>query len=181
MPEQPQADAAIKAQHRAEKIKLLCLDIDGVLTDGTLYYSADGEQLKTFNTLDGHGIKMLQKTGVTIAIISGRSSEALKRRASDLGIAHLHLGSEDKLSALQALCTKLDLVPEEVAHVGDDLPDLPLMRAVGLGVAVPNAYPVVIQQADWVTVASGGRGAVRELCDFIMSAQGTLENALQEY
>jgi len=169
------------AQQKAIAVKLLVLDIDGVMTDGRLYFSAQGEALKVFNILDGLGIKLLRNSGVEVAIISGRSSEALSKRAADLGIKHLYQGREDKIQALTELLTVLDLSFNQVAHLGDDLPDLPVIRKVGLGMAVANAYALVKQHADWCTSAKGGEGAVREACDFIMSAQGTLDDALQPY
>ena len=169
------------AQQKAIEIKLLVLDIDGVMTDGRLYFSAQGEALKVFTIPDGLGIKLLRNSGVEVAIISGRSSEALSKRAADLGIKHLYQGREDKIQALTELLTVLDLSFNQVAHLGDDLPDLPVIRKVGLGIAVANAYALVKQHADWCTTAKGGEGAVREACDFIMSAQGTLDDALQPY
>lgn len=175
-----QKDLAQAAQ-KAKAIKLLVLDIDGVMTDGRLYFSAEGEVLKVFNILDGQGIKLLRSSGVEIAIISGRRSEALAKRASDLGIVHLYQGREDKINALDELLSELQLDYQQVAHLGDDLPDLPVIRRVGLGMAVANAYELVKQQADWCTKARGGEGAVREACDFIMKAQGTLEQALRPF
>ncbi len=166
---------------KAENIRLLVLDVDGVLTDGSLYFSGSGESLKVFSTLDGQGIKMLRNTGVEIAIISGRKSEPLIRRATDLGIQYMQLGREDKLDALDELLTKLKLERHQVAHLGDDLPDLPVMQNVGLGIAVKNAYALVKHKADWCTETKGGRGAVREVCDLIMEAQGTLAGQLQPY
>lgn len=166
---------------KAAKIRLLVLDVDGVLTDGSLYFSGSGESLKVFCTLDGQGIKMLRNTGVEVAIISGRKSEPLIRRATDLGIQYLRLGREDKLDALNELLTKLNLERYQVAHLGDDLPDLPVMQNVGLGIAVKNAYALVRRKADWCTVKKGGAGAVREVCDLIMGAQGTLAGQLQPY
>ncbi|MEZ5547044.1 MAG: HAD family hydrolase [Pseudomonadales bacterium] len=170
-----------RALQKAKAIKLLVLDIDGVMTDGRLYFSAQGEALKVFNILDGLGIKLLRNSGVEVAIISGRRSEALAKRASDLGINHLYQGREDKIQALTELITPLELSFAEVAHLGDDLPDLPVIRKVGLGMAVANAYELVKHHADWCSTAKGGEGAVREACDFIMSAQGTLDDALQPY
>ncbi|MCF7981441.1 MAG: HAD hydrolase family protein, partial [Pseudomonadales bacterium] len=143
--------------------------------------SAQGEALKVFNILDGLGIKLLRNSGVEVAIISGRRSEALTKRASDLSITHLYQGREDKIQALTELLARLNLSFKEVAHVGDDLPDLPVIRQAGLGIAVANAYELVKQHADWCTEKKGGEGAVREVCDFIMSAQGTIEHAHQAY
>ncbi|MDF1644477.1 MAG: HAD family hydrolase [Pseudomonadales bacterium] len=166
---------------RAAKIRLLCLDVDGVLTSGHLHYSADGEQLKVFNSLDGHGIKMLQASGVDIAIISGRRSEALIRRGNDLGIKHLYLGCEDKLTHAKDLLEKLNLDFSQFAHVGDDLPDLPLITRAELGICVNNAHWLLKQNSNWQTQLSGGEGAVREVCDLIMHAQGNLDKAHAAY
>ncbi len=166
---------------RAKKIRLLCLDVDGVLTSGHLYFSADGEQLKVFNSLDGHGIKMLQASGVQVAIISGRRSEALIKRASDLGITHLYLGCEDKLSHAKNLLSELNLDFSQFAHVGDDLPDLPLITRAELGISVNNAHWLLKQNSNYQTQLCGGEGAVREICDLIMDAQGTLEKSHAAY
>lgn len=166
---------------RARDIKLLALDVDGVLTDGRLYYSADGEQLKVFNTLDGHGLKMLQSTGITVAIITGRNSPAMARRVKDLGIAHLYAGREDKLTALTELWHQLDLGPEQTAYMGDDLPDLPAILACRLGTTVPNASNTVKRYAHWCSQREGGQGAVRELCELLMTAQGSFDQVLAPY
>ena len=176
-----QKNIAPEIIEKAGQIRLLVLDVDGVLTDGSLYFSDSGESMKVFSTLDGQGIKMLRNTGVEIAIISGRKSGPLIRRASDLGIVHMQLGREDKLNALNELLATLQFKLQEVAHLGDDLPDLPVMQSVGLGIAVNNAYELVKQRADWCTEKKGGAGAVREVCDFIMGAQGTLMDQLKPY
>jgi 3-deoxy-D-manno-octulosonate 8-phosphate phosphatase (KDO 8-P phosphatase) len=166
---------------RARSIRLLGCDVDGVLTDGKLYLNDRGEEMKAFSTLDGHGIKMLQQTGVVVAIVTSRNSETVARRARELGIAHLVQGVADKLAAWDALIKKLALAPEQCAYVGDDLPDLPVLRRCGLAVAVPNAAALVRTHAHYVTRAPGGAGAVRELCEFIMQAQGTLAQAQEVY
>ena len=166
---------------RAAAIRLAIFDVDGVLTDGRLYFMPDGTEFKSFNTLDGHGIKMLLGTGVEVAIISGRQSPLVERRAANLGIRHLIQGREDKLNALHELLERVPVELEEVAFLGDDLPDLPVMRRVGLGLAVASADPFVRQHAHGVTTASGGAGAAREFCEFIMQAQGTLEDARAAY
>ena len=166
---------------RAQSIKLLALDVDGVLTDGRLYYSSEGEQLKVFNTLDGHGLKMLQSTGIEVAIITGRDSAAMARRVRDLGIKHLYAGREDKLTALGELWGELNLGPEQTAYMGDDLPDLPAILACKLGTCVPNACPTVKRHALWCSTNPGGQGAVRELCELLMTAQGTFDAVLAPY
>ncbi len=166
---------------RARAVKLLVLDVDGVLTDGKLYFLADGSEAKAFSTLDGQGIKMLKNSGVNIAIITGRTSTIVERRAANLGIEHLIQGREDKRVALDELLAALKLPYEQVAYLGDDLPDLAPIRCVALGVAVANANTFVRQHAQAVTSLRGGEGAARELCEFIMAAQGTLAAAQNAY
>jgi 3-deoxy-D-manno-octulosonate 8-phosphate phosphatase (KDO 8-P phosphatase) len=152
-------------------IELLILDVDGVLTDGRLYYSARGEVLKVFDVKDGLGIKRLMAAGVTVAIISGRRSPMVTRRARDLGIKHVYQGSADKLPIFERLRKRLKLDAAACAIVGDDAPDVPVMRAAGLAFAVADAHPVAIQAADRVTPQAGGRGAVRSVCDLLLSAR----------
>jgi 3-deoxy-D-manno-octulosonate 8-phosphate phosphatase (KDO 8-P phosphatase) len=152
-------------------IELLVLDVDGVLTDGRLYYSARGEVLKVFDVKDGLGIKRLMAAGVTVAIISGRSSPMVTRRARDLGIKHIYQGSADKLPIFERLRKRLKIDAAACAIVGDDLPDVPIMRAAGLAFAVADAHPTAIQAADRVTPQAGGRGAVRSVCDLLLSAR----------
>ncbi len=159
---------------RARSIRLAIFDVDGVMTDGTLYIGAHGEAFKAFNILDGHGMKMLQSAGVATAIISGRSSDAVARRASELGIEHVVQGSHDKVAAFEALIATLGFTRDQCSFVGDDLPDLPVMRLCGLAVAVANAAEPVKSAAHYVTRASGGRGAVREFCELVLEAQGQL-------
>ena len=166
---------------RARHVKLAIFDVDGVLTDGKLYFLADGSEFKTFNTLDGHGIKMLIACGVTTAIISGRKTPIVERRAQNLGIQHLYQGREDKLVVLDELLGQLNLNYAQVAYLGDDLPDLPVIRRVGLGMAVASADSFVRDHAHGVTRARGGEGAAREFCELIMRAQGTLDRAQAAY
>ncbi|MBX9713071.1 MAG: HAD family hydrolase [Pseudomonadaceae bacterium] len=168
-------------QQRAKAIKLAIFDVDGVLTDGRLYFLTDGSEFKTFNTLDGQGIKMLINSGVRTAIISGRSTPVVEKRANSLGIQHLYQGREDKLVVLDELLGELGLDYAQVAYLGDDLPDLPVIRRVGLGMAVANAAGFVRQHAHGVTAARGGEGAAREFCELIMRAQGSLDAALDAY
>lgn len=165
----------------ARAVRLLALDCDGVLTDGSLYYGNNGEELKAFSILDGLGIKLLMANGVDVAIITGRSSELVKRRARELGVTALLQGREDKLVALDELLAERGLGREAVAYCGDDLPDLPAILSVGLGIAPANAHVAVRERADFVTTARGGAGAVREVCDLILQAQGTLDAALARY
>ncbi|MGH8491799.1 MAG: 3-deoxy-manno-octulosonate-8-phosphatase KdsC [Moraxellaceae bacterium] len=166
---------------KAARIRLLALDVDGVLTDGRLYFAEDGQELKTFDTQDGHGIKMLQQAGIVCAIITGRTTKLVERRAKNLGIAHLLQGREDKLVALRELITGLGIALEDVAYVGDDWPDLPAIRAAGLGVAVANAHEELLRHADYVTRREGGRAAVREVCDLLLRAQDRYDAALTHY
>lgn len=166
---------------KAARIRLLALDVDGVLTDGRLYFAEDGQELKTFDTQDGHGIKMLQSAGIACAIVTGRNTQLVARRAKNLGIAHLLQGREDKLVALRELTGPLGIALEEVAYVGDDWPDLPAILASGLGVAVANAHEELRRRADYVTTLQGGRGAVREVCDLLLRAQDRYDAALAPY
>ena len=166
---------------RARSVRLLVLDVGGVLTDGKLYFLADGSEAKAFSTLDGQGIKMLMNSGVNVAIITGRTSTIVERRAANLGIMHLIQGREDKRIALDELLATLQLSYDAVAYLGDDLPDLAAIRCVTLGVAVANANPFVRQHAQAVTALRGGEGAARELCEFIMAAQDTLSAAQNAY
>ena len=166
---------------RARNVRLLVLDVDGVLTDGKLYFLADGSEAKAFSTLDGQGIKMLMNSGVKVAIITGRTSTIVERRAANLGIMHLIQGREDKRTALDELLSSLQLSYDQVAYLGDDLPDLAAIRCVVLGVAVANANTFVRQHALAVTSLRGGEGAARELCEFIMAAQDTLNAAQNAY
>lgn len=170
-----------RLQQRAKAIKLAIFDVDGVLTDGRLYFLADGSEFKTFNTLDGQGIKMLIASGVRTAIISGRSTPVVERRAQNLGIQHLYQGREDKLVVLDELLAELGLDYAEVAYLGDDLPDLPVIRRAGLGMAVANANEFVRQHAHGTTQARGGEGAAREFCELILRAQGNLDAAQAAY
>ena len=168
-------------QQRLSRVRHLILDVDGVLTDGRLYFDNHGNELKTFHTLDGHGIKMLQQSGVAVAIITGRRSALVEKRAHDLGITRLIQGREDKYSAFLELFAKEPYDMENIAYMGDDYPDLQLMTRVGCPIAVPNAASPVAERALFTTERSGGMGAVREVCDRIMQAQGTFEAALAPY
>ena len=157
---------------RARKVRVAIFDVDGVLTDGALYYADPGEALKAFSVRDGHGIRMLRECGVTAAIISGRSSRALEARARNLGIELLYQGATDKLAAFDELLARCGKDAGACAYVGDDLPDVPVMARCGLAVAVPDAPAPVRRQAQYVTRARGGCGAVREACEIILYAQG---------
>ena len=156
---------------RARGIRLLVLDVDGVLTDGRLYIGASGEELKVFHVRDGAGLVAIQRAGVMVAIISGRSSPAVERRAAELGIRLVRQGAGDEAQELEALVARVGAAREEIACVGDDTPDLPMLRRVGLAIAVADAHPQVLEAADWVTTARGGCGAVREICDLLLHAR----------
>lgn len=162
------------AQKRAAKIRLAVFDVDGVLTDGTLTYDDRGVEYKSFHTQDGLGLKLLQQAGITVAVISARNSDIVNLRMRELGIKHVYQGSDDKLRVLRELQLILKVDKMQTAYTGDDLPDVPPMRLAGLAIAVHNAVAAVKQCAHWVTVKSGGHGAVREICDFILSAQDKL-------
>jgi 3-deoxy-D-manno-octulosonate 8-phosphate phosphatase (KDO 8-P phosphatase) len=163
---------------RAARVRLLVLDVDGVLTDGFLYYGPKDELFKVFHVRDGHGIKMAQLGGVEVAFLSGRRSDAAFLRAKELGVTRYFEGLRDKVPVLEELCRTLNVRPDEVAAVGDELVDLPLFHRVGLAVAVADAVPEVQDAAHWVTVNPGGRGAVREVTDLILKAAGAWEKLL---
>ncbi|TXT25185.1 MAG: 3-deoxy-D-manno-octulosonate 8-phosphate phosphatase (KDO 8-P phosphatase) [Gallionellaceae bacterium] len=166
---------------RAQSIRLAAFDVDGILTDGGIYLSDSGEEFKRFNSMDGHGLKMLKASGVELAIITGRTSRCVELRARDLGIPHLYQGVQDKLGAMQKLLARLQVAPTAAAFMGDDVVDLPVMLHVGLALSVPEAAQVVRDRAHYVTRRSGGHGAVREACELLMSAQGTLDRQLATY
>ncbi len=174
-------EAATAALKRAEGLKLMIFDVDGVMTDGTLYYSERGEELKAFNIRDGHGIKMLRQNGVEVALITARSSRAVELRAANLGIAHLYQGVEDKRAAYAALLARLELAAEQSGYMGDDLLDLPLITRCGFAATVPAAPEALKSRAQYVTRMGGGQGAVREVCEFILRAQGALERAIRAH
>jgi 3-deoxy-D-manno-octulosonate 8-phosphate phosphatase (KDO 8-P phosphatase) len=158
---------------RARGIRLLVLDVDGVLTDGRLFISAAGEELKVFHVRDGSGLVAIQRAGITVAIISGRDSPAVTRRATELGIRHVHQGVADKGALLDRLLDELGIAAEETACVGDDTPDAPMLRRAGLAIGVADAHPALLAAAHWVTRSKGGQGAVREVCDLLLSAHGS--------
>ncbi len=166
---------------KAKRLKLLILDVDGVLTDGRLFFDDQGKEYKCFHARDGHGIKLLRETGVEIAVISGRKSNSVSIRMNNLGVEHVYQGHENKIAAFNEIIQKMSLKPEQVAHVGDDLLDLPIMTRVGLSIAVDDANEAVKEYADWCTTTMGGLGAVREVCDFIMKSQGTFDDILKRY
>lgn len=173
------ADAALL--ERSSRIRLLVLDVDGVLTNGRLYYGNSGEELKGFHILDGLGIKLLHNAGLDTAIITGRRSELVQRRAAELGITDVVQGREDKHEALIELASRRQLSLTEVAYMGDDLPDLAAIRAAGLGLTVATAHHFVRTHADWCSQHGGGAGAVREACEWLLYARGQLQQTLEQY
>jgi 3-deoxy-D-manno-octulosonate 8-phosphate phosphatase (KDO 8-P phosphatase) len=166
---------------RIKPLRLVAFDVDGVLTDGGLYLSDSGEEFKRFNSLDGHGLKMLKASGVELAIITGRTSKCVELRAKNLGIARLYQGVENKLAVMQSLLAELKLPPEQAAFMGDDVVDLPVMRRVGLALSVPDAPQIVRDHAHYVSQRNAGHGAVREVCELILGKQGTLDAQLEPY
>lgn len=169
------------AIERARAVKLIVFDVDGIMTDGTLYFSDDGQEYKGFNSLDGHGLKMLKSTGVELAIITGRTSLVVTHRARNLGITHLHQGAHDKLAVYRQLLQDVGLPPEQTAYMGDDVVDLPVMRRAGLAVTVPAAPDLVKAHSHYIARREAGHGAVREVCEFIMRAQGSFDAQMAIY
>jgi 3-deoxy-D-manno-octulosonate 8-phosphate phosphatase (KDO 8-P phosphatase) len=166
---------------RARRIRLLSCDVDGVLTDGRIFVCDDGSQIKAFSCLDGLGIKWLQASGVAVAWITGSLAPAVSIRARELGVAHVLQGADDKLAPWDRLRTQLGIGTDECAHIGDDLPDLPLLLRCGLAATVPHAPAPLHRHAHYVTRSDGGSGAVRELCELILTARGELEHKLRAY
>lgn len=166
---------------KAADIRMVIFDVDGVLTDGGLFIGDDGQEYKKFNSKDGHGMVMLQHAGVEIGIITGRSSEVVRIRMGSLGIEHVFQGKREKRPAYEELKQATGFADHQIAYVGDDVVDLPVMRRAGLAIAVQDAHMVTKQHAHWVTPSKGGRGAAREVCELIMDAQGTLQQALSHY
>jgi len=166
---------------RQRAVRLLILDVDGVLTDGSLFLGDQGEQFKAFSSRDGHGLRMLQDAGLTVAILTGRVSGVVEHRMRDLGIQLIIQGRRDKGAALAELLASSGFAAEQAAYIGDDVVDLPALRRVLLGIAVADAHPLVIAHAHWCTAAPGGRGAVREVCDTLLEAQGLLEGLYRGY
>ncbi|MCG6656463.1 HAD-IIIA family hydrolase [Halomonas campisalis] len=166
---------------RLRQVRLLALDVDGVLTDGRLYFQADGVEIKAFHTQDGLGIQLLRRAGLQVALLTGRDSPMVSHRAAALGIDHVFQGCGDKLATLRELCRRQQLSLEQVAYCGDDLPDLSAIHRAGIGISVPGAPPYIQALADWVTERSGGHGAVREICDTLLEAQGHRDALVDTY
>ena len=170
----PYGKISVENQQRASKIKLLICDVDGVFSDGRIYLGNQGEELKAFHTKDGFGIKAILKSGIDVAVITGRQSQIVENRMKALGVPYIFQGQEDKLSAYHSLLKKLHLTPQEVAYIGDDVVDLPVIEDCGLGIAVHDAHPLVLQGADLITYTKGGFGAVREICDLFLQCNDRL-------
>ena len=172
---------ASDARTRAREVRIMLFDVDGVLTDGTLWYSATGEDVKAFNVLDGQGIKLLQQAGIETGLLTSRQSGAVARRAQELGIALLMQGIHDKHAAYTGVLGERGLRPEQAGFMGDDLVDLPVLTRCGFAVSVPGAPSAVRSRAHLVTQAGGGRGAAREACEFILDAQGLLDGLVAAF
>ncbi len=166
---------------KAAQLRLVIFDVDGVLTDGGLFLGDDGQEYKAFSSRDGLGMKMLKNSGVEIGIITGRTSQVVAYRMRSLSIEHVYQGRTHKVPAFEELCQTLALKPEQVAYVGDDVIDIPVMKRVGLAVAVADAHPLTMEQAHWHTPSPGGRGAARDVCELIMQAQGTWTEQLARF
>lgn len=158
---------------RAAAVTLVSFDVDGVLTDGQLLYTSSGDEIKAFHVQDGAAIKLLRDSGIEVALITGRRSVMVERRADELGIRHVYQGVADKTLALQTLAGQLHLPLSNFAHVGDDLPDLPLFERVGLAIGVPNGHPVTHSRVHYITTLAGGHGVAREVCELLLRARGS--------
>lgn len=170
-------EVSADAWHKAQQVKLLICDVDGVFSDGRIYMGNDGEELKAFHTRDGYGIKALISSGIQVAVITGRKSLIVEKRMTSLGISHIYQGIDNKMEPYQQLLDTYQLAPHQVAYIGDDMVDLAVMQQVGLGVCVADGHPFVKQQADFVTHINGGHGAVRELADLLLQSQDLLQTA----
>ena len=168
-------------QEQLAKIKLLLLDVDGVLTDGRIIYDNHGNELKAFDVKDGHGLKMLQRAGIKVGIITGRSSAVVARRAEELGIKILYQGALQKLEPYREILSDLKITDEQVAYVGDDVVDLPILQRVGFSATVADAVPEVLPLVDYVASRCGGRGAVREVCDLLLRSSGRWDELTERY
>ncbi len=180
MPTRHSVRSKTKYINKARKVKLLILDVDGVMTEGRILYTEQGEEIKAFYIGDGLGIRLLQRAGIGVAVISARESEAVARRAEELGVTQVYQGASRKIEAYRNLLKNNQLRDEEVAYVGDDLLDLPVLRRVGFSVAVADGAPEIKKSVDYVTRKKGGQGAVREICELILKAQGKWKKVIRE-
>jgi len=176
-----EAEAKVEVLKKAKSIRLLLLDVDGVMTDGRVVFADSGEEVKAFDVKDGHGIRMLMRTGVSVALLTGRESRVVLHRARDLGIDMVYQGAKDKLSVFEGILREKGFKGEEVCYVGDDLVDMPVMKRAGLSISVADASEELKGSVDYVTERAGGRGAVREVCELILKAQGKWEDATSRY
>lgn len=165
---------------KLKDIHLLLLDVDGVLTDGSIIYSDEGSETKVFNVKDGYGLKLIMSAGIKVGLVTGRTSKALHRRCRDLGVRYVYDGVQQKAQLLDTIVRETGVAAANTAFIGDDLPDLPLMRRIGLSIAVADAHETVRNFSDWVTAAPGGRGAVREVCDALLKARGDWEKIMEQ-
>jgi 3-deoxy-D-manno-octulosonate 8-phosphate phosphatase (KDO 8-P phosphatase) len=168
-------------QERAARVKLLLLDVDGVLTDGRIIMDHKGREIKAFNVRDGHGLRLLREAGIEVAILTGRSSPVVQKRADDLGILWVRQGIHDKVGAYQEIARKMGITDDEACFIGDDLVDIPLLKRVGIPIVVADGAPEAKRFARYVTQSSGGKGAVREVCDLLLQTQGKWEAVLRRY
>lgn len=171
----------MSAAQKAAKVRLMGFDVDGVMTDGSLYFTPGGDEIKAFSSLDGHGLKMLAAAGIEVVIISGRSSRALELRAANLGITELHMGVEDKRGCMLELLARRKLTAAEAGYMGDDVVDLSVLRICGFSATPTDGHGFVKRHVCFVSEKPGGRGAVREVCDYILQAQGRLDSMLASY
>jgi 3-deoxy-D-manno-octulosonate 8-phosphate phosphatase (KDO 8-P phosphatase) len=170
-----------KLRAMAARVKLLVLDVDGVLTDGRIIMDHEGREIKAFDVRDGHGLKLLREAGIEVAILTGRNSPVVQRRADDLGITRVRQGVHDKVGAYQEIAREVGITDDETCFVGDDLVDIPLLKRVGIPIVVGDGAPEAKRLALYVTQSSGGRGAVREVCDLLIQSQGKWEAVLRRY
>ncbi|HVW51510.1 MAG TPA: HAD family hydrolase [Trinickia sp.] len=172
------AASPLTASERARRVKLMIFDVDGVLTDGSLMFTAQGDYMKSFNSMDGHGLKLLGEAGIQTAIITGRRSDIVLARATELRVSHIHQGSADKVATFVELMREANVTAEQCGYMGDDWPDLGVITRCGFAAAPANAHPEVIARAHWVSEARGGQGAAREVCDALLRAQNRYEALL---
>jgi 3-deoxy-D-manno-octulosonate 8-phosphate phosphatase (KDO 8-P phosphatase) len=167
--------------NKLKDIQLLLLDVDGVLTDGSIIYSDEDSETKVFNVKDGFGLKLVMSAGIKVGLVTGRTSKALHHRCRDLGIRYIYDGVQQKAQLLDKIVLETGVGADNTAFIGDDLPDIPLMRRIGLSIAVADAHEMVRDYSDWITSAPGGRGAVREVCDALLKARGVWEKMMEQY
>ena len=168
-------------QKRAKNIRLVCFDVDGTLTDGKLYFDSEGRESKAFHVHDGQGLRLLEDNGIAVALITARASQSAKARARDLRLSHVFIGVKDKAACLKALCEQLNIPSEQAAFMGDDVPDLAVMKLCALACVPANAHPWMLDHADWIIPKNSGDGAARALCDFILESQNLMPAILKKW